>query len=282
MPDFIYAGAPKAGSSWLFEALKEHPDIYVPPAKDLQFFDKYFDKGYIWYQRHFERAGGLTCGELSHDYFTEEFIAERIKKLLPDVKIIFCLRDPADLTLSAWRYARNHSKEFDTTFKEYSQKPIAQKQIDYLRNLAFFYDRFPRNKIHVFFFDEIKHNPASAIQEIYKFLCVDSSFNPSKLLEKVNSAKQSRLAILTNTAYKVAQLLRKLGFVNLLGSLKSNHFIEKMLYEKSISSDLSELSKDDRKVYESISRKAQQENRELESLIKKQIPPNWYKKAVDI
>ena len=51
-PTFLYIGAPKAGSSWLYEILREHPEVFVPTAKDTQFFDYYFDKGFDWYLSH--------------------------------------------------------------------------------------------------------------------------------------------------------------------------------------------------------------------------------------
>lgn len=48
-PNFLYIGGYKSGSSWIYEALREHPQVFVPPAKDIQFFDVYYDKGIKWY-----------------------------------------------------------------------------------------------------------------------------------------------------------------------------------------------------------------------------------------
>ena len=39
-PNFIYVGAPKSGSTWLFEALKEHPQVYVAPEKSTTYFEE--------------------------------------------------------------------------------------------------------------------------------------------------------------------------------------------------------------------------------------------------
>ena len=39
-PTFLYIGIAKAGSSWIFEMLREHPEIYIPVAKDLRFFEE--------------------------------------------------------------------------------------------------------------------------------------------------------------------------------------------------------------------------------------------------
>ena len=45
LPNFLYIGPDKAGSSWLHEMLIRHPDVYLTPAKDLYFFDRYYDRG---------------------------------------------------------------------------------------------------------------------------------------------------------------------------------------------------------------------------------------------
>src|SRR3954451_6343376 len=39
-PDFICIGAQKAGTGWLYEQLRAHPDFWVPPIKELHYFDR--------------------------------------------------------------------------------------------------------------------------------------------------------------------------------------------------------------------------------------------------
>lgn len=39
-PDFICIGAPKTGTTWLYENLKNHPDVELPYIKELHFFDE--------------------------------------------------------------------------------------------------------------------------------------------------------------------------------------------------------------------------------------------------
>ncbi|MEZ4292553.1 MAG: sulfotransferase [Myxococcota bacterium] len=38
-PDFLCIGAQKAGTTWLQENLSRHPDIWLPPPKELHYFD---------------------------------------------------------------------------------------------------------------------------------------------------------------------------------------------------------------------------------------------------
>ena len=39
-PDFFCIGAQKAGTGWLYEQLRSHPDFWMPPMKELHYFDR--------------------------------------------------------------------------------------------------------------------------------------------------------------------------------------------------------------------------------------------------
>ena len=58
LPNLIYIGPDKAASTWFFQLFRAHPDIFVTPAKDLYFFDRYFEKGMDWYLQQFEGGEG--------------------------------------------------------------------------------------------------------------------------------------------------------------------------------------------------------------------------------
>src|SRR5438105_11482287 len=39
-PDFCCVGAQKGGTGWLYEQLRAHPDFWMPPLKELHYFDR--------------------------------------------------------------------------------------------------------------------------------------------------------------------------------------------------------------------------------------------------
>lgn len=39
LPDFIGIGAQRSGTSWLYRRLGEHPELWLPPIKEIHFFD---------------------------------------------------------------------------------------------------------------------------------------------------------------------------------------------------------------------------------------------------
>ena len=66
--DFVYVGAPRAGSTWLAAALREHPEIWIPSNKELHFFNarlvyafEYkYPRGIKHYRNYFAKVRALV------------------------------------------------------------------------------------------------------------------------------------------------------------------------------------------------------------------------------
>ena len=283
-PNFLYIGASKSGSSWIFECLREHPQVFIPIAKDLQFFDIYYDKGPGWYFSFFKKAKGCKAiGELSHDYFLFTGTAQRIHQLLPDVKLLCCLREPVDKMISSYKYAKcvyldeNVSFEsfiFDdehisinSRFRVFNMGP---QSAQYFRNLLPFYEIFPRENILILFFDELKNDPGNFIMKILDFLKVDSNFKPGKLHQKVLMAREVKNTKLAHLAYDTAGVLRKMGLANFVGSVKRQEWFNKLLYTSSPEDIIVSQS-----TIERVKQYFSQDHKKLSELIHKPLPVNW-------
>lgn len=58
-PDFLCIGAQKAGTSWLYDMLRQHPDIWLPDIKEVHYYDYHFGEGTgarQWAPKHIENA----------------------------------------------------------------------------------------------------------------------------------------------------------------------------------------------------------------------------------
>jgi hypothetical protein len=109
IPDLIIAGAQKAGTTFLFNYLSQHPSLCPAREKEVRFFsqDVSFDRGSVWYQGFFPapRSGRLVF-EASPDYMFCERAAARIATFNPDVRLVFSLRNPTERAFSAWNMYR--------------------------------------------------------------------------------------------------------------------------------------------------------------------------------
>lgn len=141
---FLIIGAQKGGTTSLFEYMRRHPRIHMPPEKEIAFFnrDRAFRRGWDWYLTRVVRGAppDAVCGEASTYYMSgcpgdvldnerrerraslrdteslEEVIPRRIKQFLPDVKLICVLRDPVARAYSAYRMMvlqGSESRSFD-------------------------------------------------------------------------------------------------------------------------------------------------------------------------
>lgn len=274
-PTFLYIGTVKAGSTWLFKALKEHPEIYVPDAKDLKYFDVHYSRrSFEKYLGYFKGGiGKKAVGELSHDYFTRPLYAERIHCHLPDVKLICCLREPGDLAISSYKYIRMLRREANTTFADFLEGYFAEmRYADYLDNLRPFFNLFPSENILILFFDELKANPGKFIQRVYEFLGVDSCFIPTVVGQRVLPSSRARFGEgVTQVLYQIVQVMRRLGLENIAGKMKVSPVLNRILFAPD--QGKIDIPVD---VLHDLRMKHQTTYRELEKLINRPLPDAWY------
>ncbi len=234
LPTFLYIGAAKAGSSWIFEALKEHPDVFVPAAKDIQFFDAAYDRGLEWYGTFFRAGSGAALrGELSHNYFTSSVFAERIAHDLPGIKLICCLREPFDRTVSAYIHAIALGTASDRDFREFCSRDSIIRAASYFENLHPFYARFPREDILVLFYDDLVEDSEAFISAIFNHIGADPDFTPRCVNRRVLGRRAARSLPFAGLAYGVGRFLRNHGFANLVGHVKRSRIFTTVMYRPS-------------------------------------------------
>lgn len=232
LPNFLYIGPDKSGSTWIYETLKRHPDIYVPKIKDIYYFDKYFYRGTKWYESFFESARNRKAiGELSHDYMYSKDAARRIKECIPNVKLVTCLRDPVDRAVSCYNYCVRLglvTGEFEEAAKRY---PTIVSNSFYFKALKNYFEYFDRSQIFVLWYKDLVAQPLEFARQLFRILEVNESVADSASGNRVLEAGAPRNVILARTAKHAAKVLRHMGFITLLGHLKSSTLVQKSLYK---------------------------------------------------
>ncbi len=229
--DFIGIGAVRSGTTWLTECLREHPEIYLPSRKEICFFDfekkrSNYSKGWERYSSFFEKAPkGAVRGEFTTHYMFFPESCGLIKRHFPNVKLIACLRRPEDTVYSFywWKKANFESGDLAETFEGELEKDDQYiKRGFYYKQLKRFYDVFPREKIKIVLFDDIKERPQEVLKDVYGFLGVGQNFAPSVLTRRVNRAKKVRFKLLADLVNLPMKALRALGLGFLVRELISN------------------------------------------------------------
>src|SRR5688500_18430887 len=106
MPDFIIAGAPRSGTTWLYMLADRHPAVAMarPWRPEPKFFliDELYERGISYYSANWfdSLPPGRVLGEKSANYLESPAVAARIHRHLPEVRLVFILRNPVDRAYS--------------------------------------------------------------------------------------------------------------------------------------------------------------------------------------
>jgi hypothetical protein len=231
LPNFIFIGPDKAGSSWLHEVLKAHPEIHVTPAKDVYFFDRYYHWGLDWYRERFRERGNekVVC-EVCHDYLFSPVAAERMYHDLPGVRLMVCLREPIERAFSAYLYLRKFGWTRATFEEEIVANPSLLSRGRYFSHLKPYLERFGPERLLISRFDDLMEDPGKFAASVFRFLGVREVDLPDRLLHRTLPAGEARSVRVAKLAKSGAQVLRRLGMPRLVGALKSSAAVQNLLF----------------------------------------------------
>ena len=186
LPSFIGLGAQRAGTTWLYGCLAEHPEVFMSREKELYFFSKNYSLGHDWYAAHFaDAASAKALGEITPDYMYRKPALERIATDLPNVSGVIVLRNPIDRAISA--YALHVEQYPGLSFREAVDSD--SRLIDrgfYTRHLETVYQYLPRENVKLLFYDDIASAPERLLDELFGFIGVSVGFRPSSIRKRVN------------------------------------------------------------------------------------------------
>ena len=231
VPNYLYIGTSKSGSTWLFQLLSWHPHVYAYPGKNLGFFSTRFEKGWDWYLGNFKpEPQHQAIGEISHSYLASDKAPARIKEALPDIRMLVCLRDPVQRTFSDYLDRVKNGSMSGTFEEELERDPGLINRSRYGTQLQRFLEQFPRDRFHIAIFDDLATDPRGFAKGIFDFLGVEALPLPGKLEGKVLPAGVPRSTALAGGAKSLSTLARKLGLNWIRGKVKTNRTIRNILY----------------------------------------------------
>lgn len=167
-PDFIIIGSAKCGTTYLYDLLARSPSVWNRTPKEIHYFTNLYGYSPSFYFRFFSACPkNLKCGESSPDYFdctnpalhNYVDVAGRIRKHLPNTRIVVLLRDPALRAISLYNQMITNERSLgprpgseqllDLTFKDIEEyrSGYVLKSGHYITPLRRFVDVFGRDRI---------------------------------------------------------------------------------------------------------------------------------------
>jgi hypothetical protein len=231
--NFLIIGAQKAGTTALYQILRQHPDIGMPLKKELHFFDneETFSKetiNYDIYESEFPNKGYKVIGEATPIYCYWLPCASRIHQYNKDFKLIWILRNPVDRAFSHWNMEASRGNEFDDFYKslfkelEWKKENKEQNRILSYIDRGFYHSQiqeylkyFNINQIKFIKYENFLKHPDVVIKDLLNFLKVDTSYYyENKIyfqipyLKKINKKERRYLVkIFKNEIEKIEELL---------------------------------------------------------------------------
>lgn len=216
-PNFFIVGAPKCGTTALYEYLRPHPRIFMPTVKEPHFFATDMDqyplvKTLEDYTGLFAESTKqhLRVGEASVHYLRSSAAGHNIAEFSPGAKIIAMLRNPVDMVYSfhseildwsienvsdfetAWRLQERRSQGMDLPpgitsplLVQYQELGRFGTQVERLHSI------FPRSQVKLILYDDFAASPENVYAEVIDFL--DIPHDNRTEFPRINENRRARL-----------------------------------------------------------------------------------------
>lgn len=199
LPNLIIVGAAKCGTTSLHRYLSVHPEIHMTEVKELRFFQDPRCMDRLDDYAGFFDANAPVRGEATPAYSAYPLIPgvpDRIREAIPDAKLIYMIRDPAERAIAAYAEARSNDKEkrsadealgdLDDPYNAYIAESRYAMQVErYLR-------AFPRTQMLVVLQRDLLVRRGETLRRIFGFLDVDEGFTSPQFEEMANTRSQKR------------------------------------------------------------------------------------------
>lgn len=223
LPNFIIIGAAKSGTTSLHYYLDQHPQIFMCPLKEANYFlsetgmlgvrdedpnaphpPRFRPSTLAAYAALFAGATDeIAIGEASPRYFSCPSAARQIRDCIPEAKLVVSLRNPAERAFSGFLMRVRKGRSALNIRQGLAPESHHVKEGFYYRWLQPYFETFPREQIKVILFEEFKQDPVRVTQELFRFLGVDPTFAPDTTI-KHNPAAVPRFRLLNKIYYNPA------------------------------------------------------------------------------
>jgi hypothetical protein len=197
LPNFLIVGAQKAGTTSLWHYLRSHEDVFLPDNKEPGYFAEEFgwNNGNRWYERFF--TGAEEChaiGEASTFYTMYPYfkgVPKRIASVLPDVRIIYMMRDPIERMRSCYVQLLTDGQERRPMKEALFLDPGYVYLSRYAMQIGQYFDYFPESQILLMTAEDLRFRRAESIRRVLSFLNV-SEDAPIDLFAEENQSSGKR------------------------------------------------------------------------------------------
>lgn len=192
---FLMIGAQRCGTTWVDEALRDHPQIYLPPQKQTYFFDQNYDKGISWYLNNFSGVAPhhKAVGEVASSYCLPGAIP-KMAEHLPHIKLILAMRNPVDRAYSYYLSRRTLGNRETKTFEQaLEEKPSILTRGHYIEHIESLLQHYGREQLLLLLYDDLVTNDRAYLRSIHEFIGVDPAYGSKQLGQRRHTGRVAEI-----------------------------------------------------------------------------------------
>lgn len=223
LPTFLGIGAPKAGTTWLYQVLDSHPDVLMSQhRKEIHYFDLHFERGPGWY-RGFFPAGEMSpvaVGEFTTSYLYGRDVPARVRSVPTIDRFVLTVRNPVDRAFSHYRFRQRQDNRSESFEAFLAREPNAIAWGCYARHLAAWFEAFDSDRFLVLVFEQAVREPDRTRAAIAEHLGLDQGRFPDVADEPANESFAPRHRRLYGAAVRQARWVRRHDLDPLITAVK--------------------------------------------------------------
>lgn len=188
MLTFLGIGAQKAGTTWLYAMLRQHPEVSFPGNKEMHFWDKQFPHAHVANYFNFFNHPSLQEGEITPSYAQLSLTTiKAIHQGAPQLRLIYILRNPMERAWSAalmglQRAQMEPEEASDCWFIDHFYSSASMRRGDYEQCISNWLSIFPAGHLLILEYETIHQNPTQLLQNCCQHIGI-SPFTQNQLLD---------------------------------------------------------------------------------------------------
>lgn len=214
--ELFHIGPQKSGTTWLYECLREHPEVACPPRDSIHYYDMFYHRGPAWYADHFVAATeDQKLLDPTPSYIRSPRAPSRIAADNPGCRVALCMRNPMERAFSHYWHERKKGRlrfDFSEVLTNYDLFSSWVEPGFYALHIERYLEHIPRERILCQRYDDLRDDPEAFLHEYLVFAGVDPEIRPSMLHQRVNVAGRRRGSFPARLQLRLRGLLSRLPF----------------------------------------------------------------------
>ena len=221
VPDALFVGPQRAGTTWIHELLATRDDVALPRGvKETYFFDLKWDRGRAWYEEFFPASDATRVVEVGPSYFHADAAPERVAELLDPVTVVCTLRDPVERTHSLWVHMRRYGMTTAAFGEALEMHPELIDSSRYATHVRRWRDAVGESNVTVLFMHQLREDRQAYADRVCAVLGLPARPVPEALSQRVNEGGLPRSRRLARLGWKGSRALRDAGLHDVVNAAK--------------------------------------------------------------